>query len=126
MNVYLVIFISITLMFFSCNNNTGIEPSEVIGHKTYEMSVSPNGKHTIYSFINPKTGSMEVSTGDTPYDELIYYNLDINNSGDYAFCAYSQSNSVGSVFLNGVEIYRNGLYNDVILSEWILEFITKS
>lgn len=120
MNVYLVIFISITLMFFSCNNNTGIESSEVIGHQTYEMAVSPNGKHTIYSYIDPQTGSMEVSTGDTPYDESIYYNLDINNSGDYAFCAYSQSNSNGSVFLNGVEIYRNGLYNDVILSDTYL------
>ena len=104
-------------MFFSCNNNTGTEFSEVIGYKTYEMAVSQNGKHTIYSYINPETGSMEVSTGDTPYTETIYYNLDINNSGDYAFCAYSQSNSVGSVFLNGVEIYRNGLYNDIVLSD---------
>ena len=105
------------LMFFSCNNHTGIESSEGIGHKTYEMAVSSNGEHRIYSYINPKTGLMEVSTGDTPYDETIYYNLDINNSGDYAFCAYSQSNSVGSVFLNGEKVYSDGLYNDVVLSD---------
>ena len=117
MNVYLAIFISTMLMFFSCNNHTGIESSEGIGHKTYEMAVSSNGEHRIYSYINPKTGLMEVSTGDTPYDETIYYNLDINNSGDYAFCAYSQSNSVGSVFLNGEKVYSDGLYNDVVLSD---------
>ena len=110
-----IFFLFISLNLFSC----GFEGKNgtIVDCQTYEMAVSPNGKHTIYSYIDPKTGSMEVSTGDTPYDESIYYNLDINTSGDYAFCAYSQSNSVGSVFLNGEKVYSDGLYNDVVLSD---------